>query len=311
MFNLKLIILLIPILFLITACEEAFIGSKPEPQLATPANVTEAKPVNITVNETVVDDVPKDIQVFIPRENNLTLYFLDIKGDSTIVHHRDKAVLIDSGFKEDSEKVLKSIRDLGIDNLDYVFATNTQPSRIGGMPYIILRAEPDNIIEGGIPSKSPEYTTFKELYNKTIVVKWDTVFEIGDFFIKAIVIYDDMEGFSKRLDDNSLITKVQYGSSKFLLMSDCGMECEERLKYTDMSADVIKISSSCNATSLTFIQRINPEIAIVSTQDLDQEFCPNIIERFKLLNIPLYITSEKGDIFVTTDGLNYNIDWKK
>jgi len=29
------------------------------------------------------------------------------------------------------------------------------------------------------------------------------------------------------------------------------------------------------------------------------------------LNIPLYITSEKGDIFITTDGLDYDVGYKE
>ena len=91
-------------------------------------------------------------------------------------------------------------------------------------------------------------------------------------------------------------------------MSDCGLDCEERLKNDDLSADVLKISNSCESTSLAFLQRVKPQVAIVSA---GESFCPMIKDRFKFLNIPLHITKEKGDIFVTTDGLNYMIDWKK
>ena len=299
-----LIVILILTLFLITSCEDVFVGSKPQPQPVESENVTDAELINET-NETTAE-TPTTLEVFLPREDNLTLYFLDVKGDATIVHYEDRAALVDSGYEDDSPKVVSSIRNLGIENLDYVFATNTQPKRIGGMPYVILRTEPSNIVENGIPSNT---TTYKELYNNTIVIKHDEVFSFDSAFIKSIVIYDDGSGFSSNPDDNSLITQISYGNTKFLLMSDCGPDCEERLRNTDISSDILKISNSCDATSLTFLQRVSPEIAIASTQDTD--FCPNIKSRFSYLDIPLYTTLENGDIFVTTDGLDYKVGWKK
>ncbi len=309
----KLSVILIPILFLLSGCEEAFLGSKPNSQPFNPENNTVPKEINLTnqtnVTETIIVTVPKEVKVFLPREDNLTVYFLDIKGDATIAQFNSNSILVDAGFEEDSTKVLKSIRDLGIDILDYVFATNTQPKNIGGMPYIILRTEPDNLVENGVPSSISAYKEYKDLYNSTTVIIQDRLFHVGNFFVKTIVIYDDGEGFSLNLDDNSLITRISYGNTRFLLMSDCGLECEERLKYEDVSADVLKISRSCDSTSLSFLQRVKPKVAIVSYSE--EDFCPHLVDRFEYLNIPLHITGEKGDIFVTTDGLNSKIDWKK
>ena len=304
----RLVVLILFSLFILTACE-----TTPKYQPTTPStNITEAIPLNQTnsTNETITI-LSKDIEVFVPRLKNLTMYVLDIEGDATLFQYRDKAILINSGFEDDSEKVLKKIRDLGIDKLDYIFATNTQPKNIGGMPYLILRTEPSYIVENGIPSTIQSYKQYKELYNETTVVKSDTTFSLGEFFVRVLVVYDDGEGFSTNLDDNSLVIRVSYGNSKFLLMSDCSVDCEERLRDADVSADVLKISDSCSATSLSFLQRVNPDVSIVSTSKLDQDFCPSIVQRFKNLNIPLHLTSIDGDIYVTTDGLDYHIDWKK
>ena len=304
MSNLRLlIIILILTLFLLTSCEDVFVGSKPQPQPVNSENITDAEPINET-NETTAE-TSTDTEIFIPRKNNLTLYFLDVQGDATIIQYKDHAALVDSGYEEDSSKVVKSIRNLGIETLDYIFATNTQPKNIGGMPYVILRTEPFNIVENGVPSNSD----YKELYNDTIIIKQDTIFKVDEVAIKSIVGYDDGLGFSDNPDDDSIVVKVSYGNTKFLLMSDCGMECEERLKNTDLSADILKISNSCDATSLTFLQKVSPEIAIVSTQE--EDFCPDIKNRFKYLDIPLYTTLENGDIFITTDGLDYKVGYKK
>lgn len=299
--TLRFIITALMLLFLLTACQDTYVINKQPTQNTTPENITDAIPVNAT-NETIVGI--RETQVFIPREDNLTIYFLDIKGNSVIVQYKDKSALIDSGFEADSEKILKRIRDLGIEQLDYVFATNKQPKNIGGMPYIILRTEPKNVVENGVP---PSLNTSVIITN-LVKIRNDQDFTLEDAIIKTIVVYDDGQGFSVNLDDNSLVTKIHYGNSKFLFMSDCGLDCEERLKNDDLSADVLKISNSCESTSLAFLQRVNPKVAIVSA---DESFCSTIKDRFRFLNIPLHITGEKGDIFVTTDGLNYMIDWKK
>lgn len=297
------IVLSLFLIFLVS-CQDTLIGSKPQPQPVQEENTTEPDLMNLT-NQTPVESVPQEVEVFYPRENNLTIYFLDVNGDSSLVQEKDNSILIDSGYENDSNKVLNSIRNIGIDNLDYIFATNTHQKNVGGMPYIILRTSPDNIIENGIPSNT---TSYKELYEETTTIKRDTFFDIGGFFVLVYVVYDDGLGFAKNPDDNSLVTKINYGNIKILLMSDCGFECEERLRDSDLSADIIKISNSCDANSLSFLQNVNPDMAVVSTTD--SNFCPNIVSRFKYLDVPLYQTTN-GDIFVTTDGLGYYVGQKK
>lgn len=301
---LKILTLLIIGLFLLTAC-----GTQKQNIPIDSSTTTSTEQVNNSnsTNETQVIILSKPITVFTPRKENLTMYVLDIEGNAVIFQYRNKAILVDSGLANDSSKVLKAIRDLGIEQLDYIFATNIQPKNIGGMPYLILRTDPKNIVENGIPSSYNAYKEYKELYNDTIMIKNDQTFNLGDFAVRVLVGYDDGTGFSSNLDDNSLVIKVTYGNSNFLLMSDCSLDCEEKIKNDGISAEVIKISNSCDATSLTFLQRVNPTWAIVSGKHAD--FCPNVISRFNNLDIPVYMTSNKGDIFVTTDGLDFKIDW--
>lgn len=301
MINLKWLLLLIPLIFLVS-CQEVLIDSKTDPQPVQPENYTKPTVTNNTNITTEVKETSKE--VFIPKDDNLTLYFLDIKGNAVIIQHNDFSALVNSGYEEDSEKILRSLRNLGIEKLDYAFATNTQLKNIGGMPYIILKSVPSNIVESGIPSSSLPY---KELYNDTIVIQQDKSFSSGNVLIKALVAYDDGGGFLPRLEDNSLVLKISYGNIDYLLMSDCGLECEDRLG--DISADIIQISDSCDATSLVFLQKVNPDIAVVSTEQ--EDFCPSLVNRFQYADIPLYKTSDKGDIFITTDGLKYSVGFNQ
>jgi competence protein ComEC len=286
-------------LLLLTSCD-SLTDFQPEKEDLTPENVTPAVEVNVTNSTNTTEEiVPIQSPLFTPRKNNLTIYFLNTKGDSTLIQHNDYSVLVDAGYEEDSEKVIKEIRNLGIETLKAIFATNTASKNIGGMPYIILRTHPEKIIDNGIPSSSSSY---KDYQNSTIIEK-DTLFMFGDFFVKAIVPYDDGYGFKTDMKQNSLVTKIQYGNKKFLLMSDCEVACEERIIDADLKANVLKVANggSCDSTSLTFLQKVNPDFAIISTQT---EPCKDILDRFKYLNIPVFITKDDGDIYFTTDGLD-------
>ncbi len=297
---LRILSLMIIGLLFISSCTTKTVENIP------PATVAPTEPVNNSnsTNVTEVMILQKPITVFTPRLENLTVYVLDVGGTAIIIQYKNNSVLVDAGLETDSQKVLKALRDLGISNLDYIFATNTQPKNIGGMPYIILRTEPSNYIEG-IPTHINETVRI----DKVERIKNDKTIFIEDIAINVLVGYDDGFGFSSNLDDNSLVIKVTYGSSDILLMSECSLDCEEKIKNDGVQADVIKISNSCDATSLTFLQDVNPTWAIVSGEH--EDFCPNVIDRFNNLNIPVFMTKDKGDIFVTTDGLDFKIDWNK
>ena len=290
------------VILLVSSCT-----AKPIPNPNPPEVVVEIEPINNTnfTNEVEVIVEQKPVTVFTPRKENLTVYVLDVEGNAIIIQYKNNAILVDSGFETDSNKVLKALRDLGIETLDYIFATNTKPKNIGGMPYIILRTTPTYYAEG-----IPTYINQTVKINNIERIKNDKTIFMDDLAINVLVGYDDGYGFAlDNLDDNSLVIKVTYGNSNFLLMSDCSLECEEKIKNDGIQANVVKISNSCDATSLTFLQRVNPTWAIISGQN--ESFCPLVLERFNNLNIPVFMAQDKGNMFITTDGLNFKIDWNK
>ena len=310
--NILRLLILFPILLLLTACDTAFLGNVPQnpSPVVNATNITEAEPVNITTNETPIDVVP-ETPLYIPSQNNLIVYVMDVKGQSILVMQDENSLLIDSGTEEDSANILKNLRNLGIEKLDNLIISNTMEGSIGGLPYIIIQTSPANVYDSGNPSQSSSYVLYNELIKETptinkVLVSTDKLLTLGSAFIRIFVVYDDGSGFLPDSQDNSIVSRITYQSNSILAMSNCGFQCLEKLKNEDLKSDVLIIDGSCDSTTLTFIQKVNPK-AVVSTN----EVCKETEDRFKFLNIPLYYTLKHGDIKITADGTNFELKYLK
>jgi len=311
----RLILTTLLLLILVTGCDElkSYLGDDKE-AIPSGDNTTQAVPVNLTnstevENITIVTILEEDI-FLPPRKSNLSIYVLDVDGQSVIFLKDEYSLLLDAGFESYAEVILKRLRNIGIMNLDFAIVSNTNEGVLGGMPYIIIQTSPATIYETGVPSTSSNYLIMKELINESInkstIVSTDKLFMFDDTFVKLMVIYDDGGGFSYNRDDNSIITRLSYKENSFLFMSNCGFNCLERLSKEDINSDALVIDGSCDSTTLTFLQRVTPEVAI-ATGDI----CDETKNRFKFLNIPLYTSKEHGDIKLESDGKNFNLKYLK
>ncbi len=307
--------LLLLLLILITGCEDIISLLETEEEDVTNGdNITEATVVNLT-NSTEVDNITTitviEENIFLPPYRyNLSIYVLDVDGQSAIILKGSKSLLIDSGVESDAETILKRLRNIGVMNLDFAIVSNTNEENLGGMPYIIIQTSPAIIYETGIPSSSSNYMLMQELINasinKSTKVDSDKLFPFDNTFVKLMVIYDDRNGFSDDDNDNSIVTKLTFKENKFLFMSNCGFNCLERLSKEDINSDVIIIDGSCDSTTLTFLQKVTPEIAIATG-----EICEETKNRFRFLNVPLYTSKEHGNIKIESDGRNFNLKYLK
>lgn len=294
----KLLLIGIITISLLTSCE-LLQSSVNIPEQANETTEIPAQPTSNETNSTNATIVPPPI-IIQPRSGSLNLYFLNIQGDATIVQKDSESFLVNGGRESDSSTILKTIRDLGIGDLGYILLTNPSYDTTGSIPYIALRAKPKKIYESGLSDSSTNYKLIQEVFGNTTNVPHNTIIDFDNALTKILVAYDDGQGFSPRIADNSLVIKIIYGNTKILLMGSCGFECEERLADEDLDADILRISDDCGASSLTFLKKVNPDIAIV------KDICSEVEQRFINLAVPLYKIKE-GDIAISVKDSSYEI----
>lgn len=107
---------------------------------------------------------------------------------------------------------------------------------------------------------------------------------------------------------NSIVVRLDYGAFSMLLTGDAEEQTEHRLltKELNLEARVLKVGhhGSKYATSSDFLQRVKPEIAIVSCGAWNRYGHPAqaVLDRLKAANVKLYRTDLHGEITITSRG---------
>ena len=121
---------------------------------------------------------------------------------------------------------------------------------------------------------------------------------------------DKMTTGGNEANANSIVARLDYGSFSMLLAGDAEEQTEHRLltKDLDLQTRVLKVShhGSKYASSKDFLERVKPEVAVVSCGAWNRYGHPAqaVLDRLKAANpnVKLYRTDLQGEITITTRG---------
>ena len=119
---------------------------------------------------------------------------------------------------------------------------------------------------------------------------------------------DKMNTGGNDVNANSIVARLDYGSFSMLLPGDAESQTEHRLltKDLDLQAKVLKVGhhGSKYASSADFLDRVKPEVAIVSCGAWNRYGHPAqaVLDRLRAANVKLYRTDLQGEITITTRG---------
>ena len=121
---------------------------------------------------------------------------------------------------------------------------------------------------------------------------------------------DKMTTGGNEANANSIVARLDYGSFSILFAGDAEEQSEHRLltKDLDLQTRVLKVAhhGSKYATSKDFLDRVKPEVAIVSCGAWNRYGHPAqaVLDRLKAANpnVKLYRTDLQGEITITTRG---------
>ncbi len=252
------------------------------------------------------------------NENRMEVHFIDVgQGDSILIINGSKAMLIDTGTKNNSVRLKKYLDQQGIKKLDYAIGTNPLKDHIGGMIDLIENYEISRII---IPQIDCFNQTFKDLqmemlarYIKPIKPEPGKNYTLGD---ASFTILAPNSSSYDALADYSIVVKLIYGETSFLLTGDAGKISEQEMldMEFDLSADVLKIGrhGSTSSTTDEFLSAVNPDSAVISVGKDNTYLHPHMGTMLKLKenDIAVYRTDEQGSIVAVSDGhsITFNVE---
>lgn len=257
-----------------------------------------------------------------PAEHAQTeVHFIDIgQGDSTLVISQGEAMLIDSGDKDDSNKIEKYLEKQGVTELKYLIATHPHADHIGEMSEIIDQFQVDKFIMPKVKADMTPTTTIYEKMLKSIKAKGLKItqakpmkFELGSCKVELFTPkkdYDDLNNYST-------LVKITDGENSFLITGDCETAEEKDIlsQGYDVSAKVLKAGHHGSSTSsgVDFLNKVMPRYAVISCGKGNKYGHPHeeTVTRLKKYASHLYVTADVGTIVFSSDGEGLSVSAEK
>ena len=248
----------------------------------------------------------------------LKVHYLDVgQGDSIFIElPNNETMLIDAAESYQSENIINYLKNLNYQKIDYVIGTHPHTDHIGGLKDIINTFEIGKIYMPKVVSTTKTYESLlmaiKDKNLKINTAKAGTTI-IDTDALKINILAPNNSTYTE-LNNYSVVTKITYGTTKFLFMGDAEKLSENEIKE-NVSADVIKIGhhGSNTSSSIDFIKKVNAKYGIISVGLNNKYNLPKeeTITNWENSGTKIYLTSTNGTITAISDGTNIKIESEK
>ena len=243
----------------------------------------------------------------------LKVHFIDVgQGDSILIDLGSEEVLIDGGEK--SPGVTDYISQYIDGPLEVMVATHTDADHIGGLTGVLKDFQVEEIWLNGYTATSKTYKDFMAAVNaegaEVNYAKRNGIISTESLIFSILNPPDTL--FSDA-NNNSIVLRLDYGDIVFLFTGDAEKEAEASMLATESElwAQILKVGhhGSKTASSIEFLGKVNPDIAIISCGEGNRYGHPHDITLNNLSNlgITIYRTDISGNIIVESDGVTYRV----
>ena len=247
-------------------------------------------------------------------EENFQMHFIDVgQALSVLVECDGQFMLYDGGNVDDGSLVVSYLQNQGVEELQYVFCSHAHEDHVGGLA-AALAYFPANHVYSPVTEASTacfknfvKYTQQQGLQVEVPAV--GTVWQLGSATIQLL-------GPVKQYDetnDTSLVLRIDYGSTSFLLTGDMESDAERDLvdSGANLKADVLQVGhhGSSTSTSYVFLNAALPEMGVISC-GVNNKYGHPHEETLSILRdagVDVYRTDLLGTITIGSDGENYTV----
>ncbi len=246
--------------------------------------------------------------------------FLDVgQGDSILVNCDGHYMLVDGGSPKASSLIFTVLKNKSISYLDYIVATHADADHVGGLAGALNYAKAGTAYCSVTEHDTKAFNSFKKYLTKQ--GKSIRVPSAGDSFAlgSSEVTVLGPVGASKSDDanNNSIVLRIVYGETSFLLTGDAEFEEERQIMNSGatIKSTVLKVGhhGSKYSTSNTFLYKVSPEYAVISVGADNSYGHPTneVLTRLNRRNTQVYRTDLQGDIHIVSDGKTVTFSTEK
>lgn len=257
---------------------------------------------------------------------DLIIYFLDIgQGDSIVIQTPDyNYILIDTGERAYSTRVINFLNDLSVHTLTAFVATHPHADHIGGCEEIFNAFDILSVYEPGYDIDTATYRRFlNAAENEGCPIYTDDDLDPGDYIDISNSVTCQILNINKdasNANDASIVLRIDHGVVSFLFTGDINGDQGDYVESYlvdnwDVDIDILKVShhGSRHASTDYFLNEATPIISIISCGAGNPYGHPHLEALYRLSQHDslVYRTDYNGDISVTSDGLSWSILYEK
>ena len=244
----------------------------------------------------------------------LQVHFIDVgQALSVLVECDGQFMLYDGGNVDDGSLVVSYLQQQGVEELQYVFCSHAHEDHVGGLAAALAYFPAHHVYA---PVTEADTKCFRDFVKYTqqqgLAVEVPaacTVWQLGSATITQlgpVAQYSDT-------NDTSLVLRLDYGSTSFLLTGDMEADAERDLVNTgaNLKADVLQVGhhGSSTSTSYIFLNSVLPEMGVISC-GVNNKYGHPHEETLSILRdagVDVYRTDLLGTITIGSDGRNYTV----
>lgn len=252
-------------------------------------------------------------------KKELEIYMIDVgQGDGILIKTpQEKKILIDGGGNEKydiGENVLiPYLLNKKIKKIDYIIITHFDSDHVKGIFKVLKKLNVKNVIISKQKEDSENFQEFLKIIrdNKTniIIVKAEDKIQIEkDIVLEIFWPSEKIQIADNALNNNSIVGKIIYNKFSILFTGDIEEKAEKAIleKYKNnqeiLKSTILKIAHHGSKTSSTieFLSKVNPRIAIIGVGENNNFGHPSIItlKKLKIINCEVFRTDQDGEITI-------------
>lgn len=252
------------------------------------------------------------------KEDRLSVFFLDVgQADSILLRSPEgKFMLIDAAKNDGAPALLRTLKEFGVKELEYLVLTHPHEDHIGGADAVLEQFAVKTVLSPDVGSTSKSWRDVLDAIEKEgckdlIARPGDTYGFFEGCTFTVLGPYDTDED----LNNCSVVFRLDYGETSFLFTGDA--EEREELSILEnggssfLKADVLKVGHHGSSTSTCeeFLSAVSPRCAVISCGENNEYGHPHrsTLDALEDRGIEILRTDLSGTVMVQSDGKNLTV----
>ena len=245
---------------------------------------------------------------------NFEMHFLDVgQALSVLVECDGQYMLYDGGNVDDGSYVVSYLQNLGVEELQYVFCSHAHEDHVGGLSAALAYFPADHVYSPVTEASTKCFNDFvKYTRQQGLQLEVPSVGTVWPLGSATVTLLGPVTGYSDT-NNTSLVLRIDYGNTSFLLTGDMEMAAETDLVNSgaNLKADVLQVGhhGSSTSTGYLFLNAVLPEMGVISCGTGNKYGHPHeeTLSILRDAKVDVYRTDLQGTITIGSDGQNFTV----